>query len=320
MFFFAKLSPTMLFLPGSGSRKADEYLYFFSALCYHKHYKAERGDTINSKDKSVIPVCVFGFLANLTLFLIKLYIGLSSNSISIYSDGINNMFDGLSALLAAVCLGFLGKKLIVGSSSTVKRAEELLSLLLSALVFISGAYFAYTSLERLIYPTPIWFSMKYLYLLAGTAVSKLVMFLVYRTANKRLRSQVVKIMGFDCILDFFITSVTLVSLWVSAKGSFSLDAFCGLFISAVIISTSVKSLFEYIRKVTGYVSAEKRERLGEILSQAGVSISSTDLFFEYGDGITGYISFETSSQREQAELLYDKIREETDITLITVIK
>ncbi|MBR5826653.1 MAG: cation transporter [Clostridia bacterium] len=263
---------------------------------------------------------MFGFLSNLTLFIIKLYVGLSCNSISIYSDGINNMFDGLSVLLTALCLGFFGKSLLIGTSAAVRKTEELLSLILSTLVFISGIYFAYTSLERLIYPTPIWFSMKYLYLLMGTALFKLIMFLVYRRANRRLDSQVVKIMSVDCILDFFITAVTIISLFVSARGSFSLDAFCGLFISTVIIISAVKGLFDFIRRVIGYVPAEKRERLGEILSEGGIDLSRTDVFFAYESEVTGYISFENSHEREKAELLYGRIKEETEITLKTVIK
>lgn len=267
-----------------------------------------------------MPVCGFAFLSNLILFIIKLYIGLSCNSISIYSDGINNMFDGISALLTAVCLGLLGKKLLIGSASTLKRTEELLSLVLSTLVLISGGYFAYTSLERLIYPTPIWFSMKYLHLLGATALFKLLMFLVFRFAGKKSDSQVIKIMAYDCVLDFFITSVTIVSLWVSAKGSFSLDAFCGLFISAVIITGAVKILFSFIKKVIGYVPAETRERIAVILEDEGIAISDVELFFEHNDRITGYISFEISQQREKAELLYDRIKEETDIVMKTVIK
>ena len=230
------------------------------------------------------------------------------------------MFDGISALLTAVCLGFIGRRLLVGSSATVKKAENLLSLVLSTLVLISGAYFAYTSLERFIYPTPIWFSMKYLYLLGATALFKLVMFLVFRSAGRKTDSRVIKIMSYDCILDFFITTVALVSLWVSARGSFSLDAFCGLFISTVIIVGAVKMLSEFIKNVTGYVSSEKRESIGEILECAGIDLSRAEVFFEYRDGITGYISFEDSQQREKAELLYDKIRKETDIVMKTVIK
>ena len=230
------------------------------------------------------------------------------------------MFDGISALLTAVCLGFLGRRLLVGSSATVRKTEELLSLILSTLVLISGVYFAYTSLERFIYPTPIWFSMKYLYLLGATALFKLVMFLVFRTAVRKTDSRVIKIMSYDCILDFFITTVALVSLWVSASGSFSLDAFCGLFISAVITVGAVKMLSEFIRSITGYVSAEKRERIGEILESADIDLAGAEVFFEHNDGITGYISFENSQQREKAELLYDKIRKETDITMKTVTK
>ncbi len=278
-----------------------------------------RGDIIKSKSKSVIPVCFFAFFSNLILFLIKLYIGLSSNSISIYSDGINNMFDGLSALLTAVCLGFLSKKLFVGSGAIIKKTEELLSLVLSTLVLISGGYFAYTSLERLIYPTPIWFSMKYLYLLGATAVFKLIMFLVYRTANKKADSQLIRIMSYDCILDFFITAVTIISLWVSARGSFSLDAFCGMFISVFIISGAIKMFLSFSRKVTGCVPADKREQLGELLENAGIDPSSADIFFDFSDEVIGYISFRSPCEREKAELLYDKIKEETGIILKTVI-
>lgn len=295
-------------------------LFTFSPYCdIISQARKRRSDTISSKGKSVVPVCIFGFLSNLTLFLIKLYVGLSCNSISIYSDGINNMFDGISVLLTALCLGFFGKSLLIGTSAAVRKTEDLLSLILSTLVFISGIYFAYTSLERLIYPTPIWFSMKYLYLLLGTALFKLVMFLVYRSANRSLDSQLVKIMSFDCILDFFITAVTIISLLVSAKGSFSLDAFCGLFISTVILISAIKGLSDFIRRVIGYVPADKRERLAEILSEGGVDPERTDVFFAYEKSITGYISFENSLEREKAELLYEKIREETEITLKTVI-
>ena len=267
-----------------------------------------------------MPVCIFAFASNFVLFIIKLYVGLSCNSISIYSDGINNMLDGFSALITAVCLGFIRKRLLAGSAATVKKTESLLSLVLSTLVLLSGAYFAYTSLERLIYPTPIWFSMRYLYLLVGTALFKLVMFLVYRIADRRLDSQVVKIMSYDCILDFFITAVTIISLWVSARGSFSLDAFCGLFISGAVIIGGMKVFGGYIKRVIGFVPSEKRETLGEILASAGIDAQTAEIFFECGDDIIGYISFESSEEREKAELLYDKISEETGIVMKTVIK
>ncbi len=45
--------------------------------------------------KYVLAAAVVAFLCNFALFLIKMYVGLASNSISIYSDGINNLFDSV---------------------------------------------------------------------------------------------------------------------------------------------------------------------------------------------------------------------------------
>ena len=118
-------------------------LFTFSHHCVIiNQAKSQRSDTIRTKGKSVIPVCVFGFVSNLTLFLIKLYVGLSCNSISIYSDGINNMFDGLSVLLTALCLGFFGKNLLLGTKSTFRKTEELLSLVLNTLYKLSNNTYA----------------------------------------------------------------------------------------------------------------------------------------------------------------------------------
>ncbi|MBR3817179.1 MAG: cation transporter [Clostridia bacterium] len=266
-----------------------------------------------------MPVCVFAFVSNLALFLVKLYVGLSSNSISIYSDGVNNMFDGLGALLTAVTLGILGRSLLVGAVAVKRKTEELLSLVLSALVLCGGAYFAYTSLERLIYPTPVWFSMKYLYILAATATFKLVMFFVYRFMNRKIGSSTVKVMTYDCLLDFCITAVTVVSLAVSAAGSFSVDAVCGLGISAVIITGAVKMLTDKLRRVSGYVPAEKRELIEDLLKKHGFEKEKTEISFFYEESITGYISFADFPDRERVELLYKEIKQETDITMKTVI-
>ena len=54
------------------------------------------------KRNSLLVVCAIAFSVNLLLFFIKLYIGLRSNSISIYSDAVNNLFDSLSGLVTLI--------------------------------------------------------------------------------------------------------------------------------------------------------------------------------------------------------------------------
>lgn len=265
-----------------------------------------------------MPVCAVAFLCNTILFLIKLYVGLSVNSISIYSDGVNNMFDGLSAVVTLVCLGTLSKSTLIGSGSVMKKAETLVSSVLCVTVLISGAYFAYSSAERLMYPTPIWFSMRYLYVLIGTAIAKLVMFFVYKAMNRKIQSDTVKVMAYDCVLDFFITAVTVITLAVSGAGAFSADAFCGIFISIFIIVGAIKLLKGYVVRIIGYVPYEKRQKLEEILLSADIEAEGLDTRFEVGDSIFCYISYEDAETERRAESLCSEILKATGITVRTV--
>ena len=263
-------------------------------------------------------MCTVAFVCNLALFFTKLYIGLSANSICIYSDAVNNLFDGLSAVITLICIGTLAKSYLIGSDKMLHKAERLMSGVLSLTVLFSGAYFAYSSFERLMYPAPLWFSMRYFYVLAGTALAKLVMFFIYKAMNKAVGSDTVKVMAYDCVLDFFITAVTVISLIASATGFFSADAFCGIGISVLVIIGAVKLLRESVRTVIGYVPEEVREKTEQLLTEAGIDCSKLSAEFVCGEETVCYISYSDSDTMEKAERLYSDIKKETHISMKTL--
>lgn len=278
----------------------------------------QRSGIIRNKEPTVIPVCAVAFISNLLLFFVKLYVGLGANSISIYSDGVNNMFDSLSALLTLVCFYLLGKSTAIGSGELLKKSEHLISCVLSASVLFSGAYFAYNSAERLMYPTPVWFSMKYFYIVASTAVAKLLMLVIYKKMNKKIGSSAVKVMTYDCVLDFFITAVTLTSFGISATGFFASDGICGIIISIIIITGAAKILKENICKVTGFVPTDIREQIEEIFLKADIDPTMIEARFERDDTLYCYAVYKDAETTEKAEKLYSEIKKITSVTMKTV--
>ena len=96
---------------------------------------------------------------NFLLFTAKLYVGLSSDCISVYSDGVNNFFDSLTGILSFALLFSLAKKTDAVTVYRIKKTEQLLSFVISATVAFSAFYFAYNSLERFTYPTPVTFAV-----------------------------------------------------------------------------------------------------------------------------------------------------------------
>ncbi len=253
--------------------------------------KFKRGSgTISRK----IPYIYFGvFGINFLLFVIKLYVGLSSNSISIYSDGVNNFFDSLTGLLSFALLFSAIRLTDPVAVYKTKKTEQLLSFVISVTVAFSAFYFAYNSLERLTYPTPVSFMTKYLLIILFTAAVKLVMFFILRLYGKKCGSAVIRLISLDSMLDFFITAVTALTLVLSVDGKYAYDALCGIAISAVILFTAVKNLISSLSHLTESPSKNKRETLAGILKEENIKD----------------ISFNLSDERDE---VYIKISGSTD--------
>lgn len=171
----------------------------------------------------------------------------------------NNLFDSLSGLVTLICLTALSGSTDISSKNYISKAEELFTFIISVIVGFTGLYFAYSSVERLIYPTAVSYRQKYLIILIATAAIKLFMFAVFRLLRKKCTSDILKVMAVDCILDFFVTAVTAMTLLISRYGTYSADAFCGIIISIVITVSAVKMIFSSCGKLIGYLPYKKRE-------------------------------------------------------------
>ena len=239
--------------------------------------KIKRGNGTISIKTPYVYLSVFG--VNFLLFVIKLYVGLSTNSISIYSDGMNNFFDSLMGILSFALLVSLSRQANPVALYKTKKTEQLLSFVISVTVAFSAFYFAYNSLERLTYPTPVSFMVKYLVIILLTAAVKLFMFFCLRLYARKIDSAVVKLISVDSLLDFFITAVTALTLVLSVDGKYAVDAFCGIGISAVILFAAVKSLLSALSNLTESPEKHKRDKLAELLE----AIKVKDICFNLSD-------------------------------------
>lgn len=265
----------------------------------------KRGSGTISRKTPYVYLGVFG--VNFLLFLTKLYVGLSSNSISIYSDGVNNFFDSLTGILSFALLVSLAKQTNPVTAYRTKKTEQLLSFVISVTVAFSAFYFAYNSLERLTYPTPVSYMVKYLVIILLTAAVKLFMFFVLRIYAQKSGSAVVKLISVDSLLDFFITAVTALTLILSVDGKYAVDAFCGIGISGFILFGAVKSIISSLSYLTESPAKEKREKLAEILKNENVKDISFNLSDERDEV---YIKINGSDDRDY---LVREIEKETGI-------
>lgn len=186
---------------------------------------------------------MLGIATNFCLFLVKLYIGISSNSLSIYCDAVNNMGDTVGCIIAFA--GFLAINKLDEIKS--KRAQSLCTFVINLIIAVCGAYFIYNGLERIMYPLPVSYSVKYAVVISATVLVKILLGIIYIFLNKKENSTVLKAMILDSFLDCFITIAALMGLFLIPKIDFAADGIFSVVAGAMVFVFSAKGIADEVK-------------------------------------------------------------------------
>lgn len=179
-----------------------------------------------------------GTAVNFCLFLTKIYVGISSNSLSIYCDAINNLGDTFASLIALA--GFIMIKKFTERKSA--RTQSLFTFVIDIIIAVTGAYFVYNGLERILYPLPVSYSVKYAFIILATIAVKILLGIFYILFNRKAPSPVLRAMITDSFLDCFITFATLMSLFLVPRVEFATDGFFAVITGLIITVSAVKNI------------------------------------------------------------------------------
>lgn len=234
------------------------------------------------KNKFSFPLILVG-IVNLLLFVVKLYIGIKTNSLCVYTDSINNLFDTLSAILAFGSAVFITKNATQKHPFGFGRVEYILELVMSLIITLSGVYFAYTSLSRLSMPTPIWFYFNFAIILAISCLIKLVLALVFLKLYKKNGSVIFKTIMLDSFLDCCVTLVALISFSLSNTTGIVIDGFLGLAISIMITVSGVKLVLSSVSKLVGSKDENEINSIKDTIKDIDENIEIKDIIInDYG--------------------------------------
>ena len=188
--------------------------------------------------KSALVDSAAGFFLNFMLFTVKLYIGVSSNSLPIYCDAFNNLGDTFASLVAFA--GFIMIRRMSEKKSL--RAQSLCTFVISIFIIVTGFYFIYNGLERVLYPVPVAASRRFIIIICATIVIKLMMGFMFRAFNKKAESGVLRALMLDSFLDCFITAAALMGFVLVSRVRFAVDGTFAIITGTIITVSAVKNL------------------------------------------------------------------------------
>ncbi len=218
-----------------------------------------------------------GVIASVALAIIKLHVGLSSNSITILLDATNSFLDVVTYLITfiAIIVAVLPKK-------NYGRAEYLASFVVSVVAVVFGGLFFFRSLNRLAMPEPIWFGWQNLIMLAVTIPVKLLLAFFFRSFGKRHSSSALTAISLDCFLDVFITATSLVSFAVSGNVDYAVDAIVGIVLSVLIVVIGVKMVASNVKLIVkGRDFSSEKIQILMACKQKGLVVKDV-VFHDYG--------------------------------------
>ena len=135
---------------------------------------------------------ITGIVVNVLLSIFKIIIGVIANSMSIISDGLNNVSDAGSSIVTMIGFKMSQKKVDSDHPWGHGRMEYITALFVDILIILVGFELLQSSVEKIIHPELPNISNITIILLVVAILAKLWLFLFYRKIAKKINSAAIK--------------------------------------------------------------------------------------------------------------------------------
>ncbi|MBU5627649.1 cation diffusion facilitator family transporter [Oscillibacter sp. MSJ-2] len=192
-----------------------------------------------------------GICLNILLFAGKLFAGTISGSIAITADAFNNLSDAGSSLITLLGFQLAGQKPDKNHPFGHGRVEYLSGLVVSVLILLMGLELGKSSIEKILHPGEVEFSVLAVGILAASIVVKVYMCLYNRSVGKKISSPAMRATAMDSLSDSISTAVVLAASLVGHFTGLQIDGWCGVLVALFILWTGYGAARDTISPLLG---------------------------------------------------------------------
>ena len=231
---------------------------------------------------------IIGIILNVILFGIKLLAGALSGAISIMADAFNNLTDAGSSVITLIGFRMSNQKPDKDHPFGHGRIEYISGLIVSMLIILVGFELGKSSLEKIITPEPVEFSVVALIILICSVIVKAYMAFYNFSVGKKISSSAMRATAQDSLNDCIATAAVLLCLIISKFSALNIDAWCGLAVSGFILFSGMRAVKETMDPLLGTPPSEEfiKEIEEVVYSHAGVEGIHDLIVHDYGPGRT----------------------------------
>ena len=227
-----------------------------------------------------------GLLCNILLFGAKLAVGLITGSVSVTADAMNNLSDAVSSVVTLIGFRLAEKPADADHPYGHARYEYLSGLAVAALIVVIGVELGKSSVEKIIAPTPVEFSLPLAAVLAVAVALKLGLYFFNRHLGKKISSTALLATAADSRNDAISTTAVLLAAVLEMQFGWQLDGLMGLAVAVFILYSGVTLAKDTISPLLGETaSPELRQLIVNVVSGDEKVLGYHDLMVhDYGPG------------------------------------
>ena len=225
-----------------------------------------------------------GIVCNALLCVLKLIVGVLSGSVAITADAMNNLSDAASSIVTLVGFRLAQQPADEDHPYGHARYEYLSGLAVAGMILVIGFELGKTSVEKILNPTDVLFSVPVCIVLVGSILVKLWLFLFNRYLGKMVNSQALLATAADSRNDTVSTLAVLAAGIVGTVFHLRIDGVMGLAVAAFILYSGVNMAKETISPLLGEnASPQLRQQIVELVNACPEVLGYHDLMVhDYG--------------------------------------
>ena len=194
---------------------------------------------------------IIGIITNSLLFLIKLSVGLLSNSVSILADAFNNLSDAASSIITIIGFKMANKPADAEHPFGHGRIEYITAMVVSFMVMLVGLQFVKTSFQKIITPTPVSFETIPFLLLLISIGFKLWLSKFNKSIGNKINSSTLKATATDAMGDVFTSSTVVISFLIAKFTTLPIDGYIGIIVALAIVYSGYSLIKETLSPLLG---------------------------------------------------------------------
>ena len=182
---------------------------------------------------------IVGIICNVLLFAGKLLAGTLCGSVSVTADAVNNLSDASSSLVTLLGFRLAARPADEKHPYGHARMEYLSGLAVAVMILVIGVELVKSSVQKILHPEAVEFSVLTAAVLAGSILLKLWMALFDRKLGRKISSAALTAAAADSRSDVIATGAVLLACVIGRLTGLMIDGWAGLLVALFILWSGV---------------------------------------------------------------------------------